>query len=122
MADQIITIGIKPDGTLSVTVDKFEVKPNDNLSFKCDVGEFSVLFDNNRSPFTVLKKVHGAHKGEATVKAKIRHLSVSEKKALKDDRVNGATFKYGVAVMKPGTGEVLTLDPDIIIEDPGGGG
>jgi hypothetical protein len=123
MADQTITITLKATGTLEVSADPFMIKPNvNNLSFKCDVGEFAVLFDNNRSPFSSGKKSHGAHKGKSTKKLKIRSLTPSEQNYPVNDRANGASFKYGVAVMNPGTGQVLTLDPDIIIDDPGGGG
>ena len=122
MADKTITISMRANGTLEVSADPFKIKPNVNtLSFKCDVGEFAVLFDNNRSPFSSGKKAHSAHKGDKTSKLKIRGLTSTEQGFPVTDPVNGATFKYGVAVINPSTGKVLTLDPDIIIEDPGGG-
>lgn len=121
MPDKTLKIELQANGTLSVTMDKFKVQPNDNLIIECGIGEFAVLFDNDRNPSTGTRKVHGANRGEV-VKFRIRNLTQSEKREPEDDRVKGATFKYGVAVMQPGTGHVLTMDPDIIIDDPGGGG
>ncbi len=122
MADKTITITVSGT-TLSVSADPFTIKPLVNkLCFKCNVGEFAVLFHNNRSPFASGGKVHGAHKGQSTTTLKIRGLTASEQSKPKTDPVDGATFKYGVAVLDPTTGKVLTLDPDIIIDDPGGGG
>ncbi len=97
---------------------KVEVEPGDKLCFTCDGGELAVLFHNDRSPFASGKKVHAARKGQLTTKLQIRGLTASERKNPKSDPVNGATFKYGVAVLHPTTGNVLTLDPDIIIDDP----
>ena len=123
MADKIITISISR-GNVQVSVDKLLIKPTVNtLRFKCADGEFAVLFDNNRSPFTgTVKKALAAHNGASTPKLKIRRLTAKERKFPVNDRKNGASFKYGVVVMEAGTGKLLTLDPDIIIDDGGGGG
>ena len=123
MADKIITISIS-GGTVQVSADPFTIKPTVNtLRFKCADGEFAVLFDNDRSPFSgTVKKVLGAHKGASTPKLTIRKLTATERTFPVNDRENGASFKYGVVVMEAGTGKLLTLDPDIIIDDGGGGG
>jgi hypothetical protein len=123
-------IGLARNHTITITrtgnsidpIAPFTVKKNDTLKWTCSGGEYAVLFHNNRSPFANGKKVHAAHSGAATTKLKIRGLKQAEQDAEEDDPVNGATFKYGVAVLHPGTGKVLTLDPDVIIDDPGGGG
>jgi hypothetical protein len=119
MAHKTLTITIKADNTLKVSEDPCKVRKNDTLNFVCGAGELAILFAHDRSPYANGRKAHAAHQGEATAKLKIRGLSMSEKKAKTNPRLQGARFKYGVAVMKPATGQVLVLDPDIIIDDPG---
>ena len=116
MADKTITISVV-GRNVQVSNPSQHVAPDDTLKFKCAVGEFAVLFDNDRSPYSSKKKAQAAHKGSATPKLKIRHLTPSERVTPGDEK-----FRYGVAVMEPGTKKVLTLDPDIIIDDGGGGG
>ena len=121
MANHVITI-TRNGNSIAVSDDPLEVKKNSTLRWKCSDGEYAVLFHNDRSPFLSGKKVHAAHSGKLTSKLNIRGLKSSELRSPENDPVNGATFKYGVAVLHPGTGKVLTLDPDVIIDDPGGGG
>jgi hypothetical protein len=116
------TITITRSGNTITVPSSFTVRKNDTLRWKCDDGEYAVLFHNDRSPFANGKKVHAAHSGQLTSKLKIRGLKQAERDGGVNDRVNGAKFKYGVAVLHPGTGEVLKKDPDVIIDDPGGGG
>jgi hypothetical protein len=116
MADRTITITVS-GRNVQVSNPSQHVDPDDTLKFKCAAGEFAVLFDNDRSPYSSGKKAHAAHKGSATTKLKIRHLTASEKVTPGAEK-----FPYGVAVLEPGTKSVLTLDPDIIIDDGGGGG
>jgi hypothetical protein len=118
-----VKIEINASGTGLKPIADEHVNPNrkgEKLCFKCDDGEFAVLFANDRSPYVSGKKAHAAHKTETTAQLKVRNLTAAEQKKPVGDPVNGATFKYGVAVLHPGTGKVLTLDPDIIIDDPGG--
>src|SRR5262249_16302243 len=120
------TITITRTGNaLSVSQDPLRVRPqnNDTLCWTCSGGDFAILFKNSRSPYSSGRKVHGAHSATKTKKLKIRQVTAHERDDFPEsDPVNGATFEYGVAVVHPTTNQLLTLDPDVIIDDPGGGG
>jgi hypothetical protein len=117
-----VLIEINASGTGLKPIGPVHVKPNrknEQLCFQCNDGEFAVLFHNDRSPYSSGKKAHAGHKGDTTPKLKVRHLTASEQGNPVGDPVKGATFQYGVAVLNPANKKVLTLDPDIIIDDPG---
>ena len=111
-------------GQLKVSNSALETKPAKNhaVCWTCGVGEFAVLFKNDRSPFKNGAKALAANSGDTTPARLIRNLTSGEKGFPKGDPLNGATFPYGVAVLDATTNAIMTLDPDVIIDDPGGGG
>ena len=96
------------------------VRPNEKLKFQCD-DDFAIIFKNDRNPHNPSTKVLSEEGGNETRALLIRSLTPSEK-LNPGNAVIGDKFTYGVAVLNPGTGAILTLDPDIIIDDSGGGG
>jgi hypothetical protein len=119
MANHKITI-TRAAGVLTVSSDPEIVKPNETLSFLC-ADDYAVFFKNARSPHSNGKRLISGQGGVESTKLKIRKLSIGEK-AHPGDAVLGDRFSYGVAVLQPAAGPILTLDPDIIIVDGSGGG
>jgi hypothetical protein len=125
MAATTFTIKITlSGGVVTVNQDPVTAKPSkgDKVNFFCLEGEFAVLFKNRRSPFKSGEKAVAGNRGlTPTKELKVRDLTPSEKKNPGDPKI-GDTFAYTVAVLDPATHNVVTLDPDIIIDDSGGGG
>ena len=117
--DHLVTI-TRSGSTLSVDNPSKQVKPNDRLSFTC-LDDFTVFFKNARNPHDADKRVVSEEGGNTTKPLKIRFLKAGEL-GKPGNILTGDTFRYGVAVLRPDTGVILTLDPDIIVLDSGGGG
>jgi hypothetical protein len=100
-----------------------KVKPKtDTLCFYSPHGDLAIFYKNDRSPYVTGEKVIGASAEEATTQLSIRNLTPEEQKNPDTDPVKGGAFSYLAVVVETGTGDAVTLDPDIIIDDPGSGG
>ena len=111
-------------GVVSVDVDpaKPDAKKKDKLRFKGVGGEWAVLYKNGRTPYQSPGERAVCGNDGATSKAlKIRRLTPSEILNPGDPTI-GTRFSYSIAVLDPGTGNVVSMDPDLIILDSGGGG
>jgi hypothetical protein len=88
------------------------------LAFTCTGGDFAIFFKNGRSPhLNDHPRVRCGHDGDTTHALKIRKLKQSEHGHVGNPQI-GDTFSYGIAVLRLDTGQILTRDPDIIIDDP----
>src|SRR5438477_8174381 len=119
ITNHVVTIS-RAGNTLSVDQDPKQVKFNDRLSFTC-TEDFAVFFKNNRNPHSNSTGVLSEHGGNTTARLAIRHLTKGEKLHHLNPLI-GDKFSYGIAVRRPDTNNVVTLDPAIIVDDTGGGG
>jgi hypothetical protein len=91
--------------------DPKKTKPNDDLSWYCSDGPFAVFFKDGKTPDKNGRFVFSGDSSTAneTKKVKIKSLGGQGQQ----------TFAYGAAVMSGA--HIVDVDPDIIIDDPGGG-
>ena|SRR5688572_9142304 len=94
-----------------VNADQFHIKPTNKITWKCDDGDYTILFKDGRSPFKPAERAFAAHKGKKTTA-----------KLIKDFVFGENPFSYAVTVIDPTDGQAVLDDPDLIIDDPGGGG
>ncbi len=120
MADHIIEIKKNAAGALifrkgAANADALLVRPDDTLAWTCAVGHFAVFFEQEKSPHKSNARIRCAHRNETTNPLQIRPAKTGETRP---------HFKYHVAVLDPRTGadELITKDPEIILDDVGGGG
>ena len=118
MANVLVTIN-RSGNNLSVSVTPSNhVSPGDTLAFTSTGGDFAIFFKNGRSPhLNDHPRERCGQDGETTHPLKIRKLKPSELGHAGDPKL-GDTFSYGIAVLRLDTGQILTKDPDIIIDDP----
>src|SRR2546422_3670332 len=114
ITNHVVTIS-RAVNTLSVDQNPKQVKFNDRLSFTC-TEDFAVFFKNNRNPHANNVRVLSERGGNTTARLAIRHLTQGEKNHHLNPLI-GDKFSYGIAVRRADNNNVLTLDPDIIVDD-----
>jgi len=118
MTDHIIDIQKNAAGDLifrkgAANADALLVRPDDTLAWTSKVGHFAVFFEKDMSPHKNNARVRCAHRNETTNPLQIRPAKTGEKKP---------HFKYHVAVLDFATDTLIPKDPEIILDDVGGGG
>ena len=89
------------------------VNPEDRVSWISPDGQIAILFKNVGTPLECKQTAFAADMGEATPLRKIKHLTGPKPAKM--------PFPYAVAHQDVNN-KLVTVDPDLIIDDPGGGG
>ena len=93
--------------------DPIRVNSGEKVEWKCGLGNYSVLFQDG-SPFVGGAASLGAAKGKSTSSLVAKSLGGTK------DNPKNETFKYFMLLIEGANG--TTLDPDLEIDDSGGGG